>query len=209
MTKTAAVKTTDVDKVRKTLSIAFAGDASCRYITNKFQNRTEENPLTDEELYDAYASLCKKYMAKGGFLLEANDYDGVAVVVPPLDASAGEAALTTDPAFNRDYIEAVEKYKKLLGLGTKTKYFYLFMIGKNLNQPEIRGSARAILEYLKQEADKQDAAVILEAINDKAKKVYEYFGFIDYGTINYGPKQEFEANFMAYHKNGKFSSGNL
>lgn len=214
MTKTAVNKTTDVAKVQQTLSIAFGDSAACQYLITKFEDRTATEPLTKEEIYQSYSTLSKKYMAQGGFLLEAGDYDCVAVVVPPLENHA-KAQRTKDPLFNKQFIEAGENYKKALGLGTKLKMFYLFMIGKNLNQPEVRGSARAILEYLKEEADKQDAAVILEAINEKAKKVYEYFGFMDYGEINYGKGEVnsqgepdskgegFKANFMVYYKGGK------
>lgn len=214
MTKVAVNKTTDYSKVQQTLSIAFSDSAACHYLTNKFEDRAASEPLTKDELDEAYATFCKKYSEKGGVLLEANDYDCVAITVPPQEKPA-KTQRTKDPVFNKQFIEAGENYKKALGLGSKIKYFYLFMIGKNLNQPEVRGSARAILEYLKQEADKQDAAVVLEAINDKAKKVYEYFGFINYGEFYYGQGEVnsegeldpngkgFKVNFMVYHKSGK------
>lgn len=89
------------------------------------------------------------------------------------------------------------------------------LIGRNLNQPHIKGSARAIVDYLKRKADEQNVAVVLEAINERAKGIYQHFGFVDYGAFQYGvgevnSKGEpdsngkgLKANFMAYYKDGE------
>lgn len=214
MTVCTATKTDDVAKVQRTLAIAFADSVACRYLNKKFQNIPTSTQLSEEENNESYKFLCEENLANGGFLLQSNDFDCVAIAVPPQDGSA-KGMRTNDPRFNDQFIDSVKKLKHSLGLGTKLNYYYLFMIGKNLEQPEVRGSARAVLNYLKQKADEDDVAVVLEAINDSAKKVYEYFGFVDYGEINYGqgdvnsqgqpdPNGEgFVMNLMAYYKGGK------
>ncbi|QLQ82239.1 hypothetical protein HG537_0G04940 [Torulaspora globosa] len=214
MTVCTVNKTNDVANVQRTLAIAFADSAPCHYLNKKFQDIPTSKQLSDEELYGTYRTFCEDFQARGGFLLESNNFDCVAIVLPPQDKPA-KTARTQDPRFNEQFIDTIARHKEALGLGTKVKYYYLFMIGKNLEQPEVRGSARAVLTYLKQKADEQDAAVVLEAINDKAKKVYEYFGFVDYADVNYGQGdvdsngqpdpngKGFVLNLMVYYKGGK------
>ena len=55
-----------------------------------------------------------------------------------------------------------------------------------MTQPEVRGSVRAIFETYKRKADQEGVALVLEAINEHAKSVYEYFGFKNYLTFCYG-----------------------
>ncbi|QLL35116.1 hypothetical protein HG536_0H04920 [Torulaspora globosa] len=214
MTTCTVNKTNDIAKLQKTLAIAFADSAACHYLSKKFLEIPTSKHLSDEELYDTYRYFCEDFLARGGLLLESNNFDCAAIVLPPQDKPV-KTAKTKDPRFNEQFIETIARHKEALQLGSKIKYYYLFMIGKNLEQPEVRGSARAILTYLKQKADEQNAAVVLEAISDKAKKVYEYFGFIDYADVNYGqgdvdsngrpdPDGEgFVLNLMVYYKGGK------
>lgn len=214
MTISSVNITTNVAKVQETLSIAFADSASCHYLTKKFLNLPATKHFSDEELYSSYGFFCKDFQSKGGFLLESNNFDCVAIALPPSDFPT-KSERTEDPRFNAQFIDTINAHKKTLGLGTKLKYYYLFMIGKNLEHPEVRGSARAILNYLKTKADEANAALVLEAISEKAKRVYEYFGFVDYADVNYGqgevnsrgePDENgegFVLNLMVYYKGGR------
>lgn len=207
-------ETVDVQKVCEVLSIAFANSIENDYLTKKYDDSPITQYYTREEINRSFEEYCHYFMGKGGMLLESNDFDCVAIVVPP-EHNPLELEATNDPQFNEQFIATCDRFKHELGLGNKLDYYYLFMIGKNLNQPHIKGSARAIVDYLKRRADEQNVAVVLEAINESAKGIYQHFGFVDYGAFHYGvgevnSKGEpdsngkgLKANFMAYYKDGE------
>ena len=92
------------------------------------------------------------------------------------------------------------------------KYYYLFCIGRDPDDLKTKGSVRSIFEYYKERADRENVAICLEAISEKARSVYEYFGFKNYKTFKYGvgevdSKGNFDKNgegftgyLMIYHK---------
>lgn len=210
----AVNETTDIGKVRKTLEIAFKISPENDYLTKKFWNLPAATQLSRAEINESFKEYIEYFISKGGILLEANNFDCVAIIVPP-KFNPLELEDTEDPTFNEQFIEAGNRYKNKLGLGTTVPYYYLFMIGKNLDQLHIKGSARAIIDYLKEKADSENAAVMLEAINKNAKEVYTHFGFENYGEFSYGVGEVdskgkpntngegFTATFMAYFKGGK------
>lgn len=93
------------------------------------------------------------------------------------------------------------------------KYYYLFCIGRDPDDMTTKGSVRSIFEYYKERADRENVAICLEAISDKARSVYEYFGFKNYKTFKYGVREVdskgqvdkngegFTGYLMIYHKN--------
>ncbi|SCV00698.1 LAMI_0G06744g1_1 [Lachancea mirantina] len=205
--------TTDIARVTSTLAIAFAHSAENDYLTKKFWNMPASQTLSRSEINKSFVEYCEYFVANGGQLLESGDFDSVAIIVPP-ESNPVDLEETNDEKFNAQFIHTNEKIKQDLGLGVRIPYYYLFMIGKNLDQPHVKGNVRAIVEYLKLEADKKGAAVVLDALNGHAKSVYEYFGFLDYHEFRYGVGEVeangelsetgpgFVANIMAYYKDG-------
>ncbi|SCU99042.1 LAME_0G01596g1_1 [Lachancea meyersii CBS 8951] len=204
--------TQDWNCCRKTLSIVFKDSNEHIYLCKKFLGFPVDKHHTPEFYEDSFNQINIPFLENGGFLLQAKNYDCVAVVAPPDQKSYGFQE-TEDPVFNKQFIHANDELKTQLGLGTKIPCYYLFLIGKNLEHPEIRGGARAVMEWLKNEADRRSAAVVLEALNSKVQKVYEHFGFKTYCSFSYGVGEVnsdgdacsdgtgFTSYFMVYIKN--------
>ncbi|CCC71726.1 hypothetical protein NCAS_0I00580 [Naumovozyma castellii] len=203
--------TNDVDKVTKTLCIAFADSTPGDYLMKKFFNVALDEP-TSRSRIDAmmhYYTAC--YHDLGGELIEANSFDAVSLWSVP--GAHLPVSYTNDPKFNKIFFDDMVKRKKAV-LPEGMDYYYLFMIGKDLTHPEIRGSVRKIFQYFQKRADDENCAIILEAISEHARSVYEYFGFKNYLTFKFGvgecdskgnldPKGEgFTAYLMIYHKDG-------
>lgn len=201
--------TTDVFRAAECLRKAFKDSKANDYLLKKFFNIPLTENCSKQRLDSILLYYLTLYSDFGGEIVEANDFDAVAVWTTP--GRHFHQAPTNDPAFNKVFFEDLEKRQKEVipeGVG----YYYLFIIGKDLTQPEVRGSVRKIFETYKQRADAENCALVLEAISDTAKSVYEYFGFKNYLTFNYGVNEAdsngkydptgegFTAYFMLYYK---------
>ncbi|CAI4059132.1 Iat4p SKDI_04G6020 [Saccharomyces kudriavzevii IFO 1802] len=201
-------KTAGVGRAAKTLAIAFSDSPAFHYIAKKFENIPFTENVSTETIT---ANIISPYLNMPyGEVSEVNDFDAVAVwSLPP----HGPKARSNDSKFNKDFIDDLNERKKQV-IPENINYYYLFCIGKNLNEKNIRGSVRAIFEEYKRRADKENCAIVLEAIAEHARSVYEYFGFRNYKTFKYGegevdsrgnydPNGEgFTSYLMIYHKDG-------
>ncbi|AJU63058.1 AQG_2a_G0012660.mRNA.1.CDS.1 [Saccharomyces cerevisiae] len=201
-------KTTDARRAAETLSIAFSNSPAFHFICKKILNipLAEEVPTRTITTDIISPFLDSPY----GEISEVNTFDAVAVwSLPPHVPKAR----SNDAKFNKDFIDDLNaRVKQVIPNGIN--YYYLFCIGKNLNEKGIRGSVRTIFEEYKRRADEENCAIVLEAIAEHAKSVYEYFGFRNYMTFKYGegevdsngncdPNGEgFTAYLMIYHKDG-------
>ncbi|CCH58272.1 hypothetical protein TBLA_0A04790 [Henningerozyma blattae CBS 6284] len=204
-------ETSDVVRASRTLERAFAPSKSSDYLFKKFFNV----PITEKCSRERIDAMIHYYTAMnhdlGAHITEVNNFDGAAIWTAP--GQHLPAKPTNDPQFNDQFFTQTAICKKNV-LPEGMDYYYLFMIGKDLSHPEIRGSARAILTDLTRRADEDNCAVILECISDHAKGVYEHFGFKSYLTYYFGvnevnqdglpdPKGTgFKADLMFYHKDG-------
>lgn len=202
-------QTHDLEKASKCLDKAFADSPANDYLMKKFFNV----PITDKCSKERVNSMLKYFLHLyddfSAEVVEANNFDAVAVWTTP--KTHFHQSETNDPKFNDVFFTQLgRRTKELLppGIG----YYYLFIIGKDLTHPEIRGSVRAIFDSYKKRADEENCAMVLEAISDKAKSVYEYFGFRNYLDFyfgqnevdskgNYDPNGEgFKGHLMIYYK---------
>lgn len=203
--------TNDVLKASSTLCKAFSQSAAGDYIMKKFFNISIQEPVSRKRIDAMIHYYTALYHDLEGEIIESNDYDAVALWSTP--GKHLTSAKTNDPVFNKNFIEDLSARKKEV-IPEDIGYYYLFMIGKDLSKPEIRGSVRAIFQEFKARADEKNCAIVLECISDHAKQVYEYFGFEDYLTFRYGvgevnSKGEYDPNgegfvghLMFYHKDG-------
>ncbi|KAH3902664.1 uncharacterized protein SCODWIG_03323 [Saccharomycodes ludwigii] len=202
--------THDVERVADTLAIAFKDSASNEYLMKKFFNVPIDEYVSPIRMKTMIQYFTAFYDDKGADIVEANDFHAVAIYTRPNEPIS--QWLTNDDKFNKElFFDLDHKKHEIFPEGHK--YYYLFIIGKDLSKPEIRGSVRKIFETYKEKADAENASVVLEAISEKAKAVYEYFGFKTYLNFNYGknevdkngkpdPNGEgFDAYLMFYNKN--------
>lgn len=204
-------KVEDIARACQTLYKAFAQSPANDYLLKKFFNIPTGETVSRDRINAILHYYTAWYNDLGGEIVEANDFDAVGIWSLP--GRHLPATLSQDHTFNKIFFDDLDqrKYQVLPeGMG----YYYLFMIGKDLSQPHVRGSVRAILKHYKQRADRDNCAMVLEAISSHAKSVYEYFGFKVFLTFRFGegevdssgkldPNGEgFIAYLMIYHKDG-------
>ncbi|CAI4057516.1 hypothetical protein SUVZ_02G5050 [Saccharomyces uvarum] len=204
-------KATDIRRVAETLAIAFHDSKAFDYISKKFFNIPITEHVSKERINATIAYYASCYLdSPHGEISEVNDFDAVALwSLPPHVPKI----MSNDPKFNKDFIDDLSKRRKQV-IPENIGYYYLFCIGKNLNEKSIKGSVRTIFEEYKKRADEDNCAIVLEAIAEHARSVYEYFGFKNYQTFKYGegevdsngnydPNGEgFTSYLMIYHKDG-------
>ena len=160
-------KTKDGRRAAETLAIAFSGSPAFHYISKKILNI----PLSEDVSTEAITNdIVLPYLdSPYGEISEVNNFDAVAVwSIPPHVAKAR----SNDEKFNKDFIDDINGRIKQV-IPKKINYYYLFCVGKNLNEKGIRGSVRTIFEEYKRRADEENCAIVLEAIAEHARSVYE------------------------------------
>ena len=197
-------QTHDIVKACECLNKAFAYSPANDYLMKKFFNVPIQEKCSKERINSMLAYHLHLYDDYGAEIVEANNYDAVAVWTTPKSHFAQDK--TNDPVFNQIFFDLLgDKTKEVLPPGVG--YYYLFIIGKDLTHPEIRGSIRKIFETYKARADAENCAMVLEAITPKAKSVYEYFGFKNYLDFQYGQNEvDSEGN---YDPHGEGFTGHL
>ncbi|QLG73226.1 hypothetical protein HG535_0E03100 [Zygotorulaspora mrakii] len=205
-------KVSSVERASETLFRAFAKSTANDYLLKKFSRI----PLNENVSRTRFNAMIYYYTSwfhdLGGEVVEANDYDAVGIWSLP--GRHLPATLSEDPKFNKTFFEDLDKRKYEVippGMG----YYYLFMVGKDPSQPKVRGSVKTMLNHYKERADKDNCAIVLEAISEHARSVYEYFGFKVYLTFKYGESEVntqgvldlngegFTGYLMLYHKDAQ------
>ncbi|CAR29134.1 hypothetical protein ZYGR_0Z00550 [Zygosaccharomyces rouxii] len=164
----------ELDQASKTLCRAFADSSANDYLLRKFFKLSLDEPMSRCRLNAMLTYLIAWYHDLGGEVVQAKDFDAVGVWSSP--GRHLPHTYSDDPKFNEIFFERLDE-RKLEVLPAGMDYYYLFMIGKDPTQRNVRGSVRKILEDYKKRADEDNCACILEAINEHAKSVYEYFGY--------------------------------
>ena len=172
-----------IDKAVGTLLKAFHDCPSNNFLNCKFYDVPLEAPLKDSQLADSMTKrVIMHYYDHGAEIVEAGDYDAVAIwTIPGHPVDVGR---TSDAEFNKVFIDESQRTKEAI-IPKGMPYYYLFMVGKDLESGK-RGAVRAIFEEYIKRAEAEGAALVLEAIAEHAREVYEYFGFKTYLTMNYG-----------------------
>ncbi|CCH63043.1 hypothetical protein TBLA_0J00430 [Henningerozyma blattae CBS 6284] len=203
-------QTANVVKASRTLELAFRSKAT-DYLTKKFFDVPVQEKYSRQRIDAMIHYFTAVNYDYGAHIMEANDLIGVMIYTAP--GKHLPVKLTSDLKFNKQYLEKINLRKKEI-IPKEIDYYYLFMIGKNPENPNVKGSTRALINDLKNRANNDNCAIVLEAISEQAKEVYRYFGFKTYLTYNYGvgevnSKGELDsqgcgltAHLMAYHKDG-------
>lgn len=176
-------RTDDVDRAARTLYRAFRGSAANDYLTRKFFNLPMSEPMSQARINACQHYLAAFYYDHGAEVVEANDFNAVAIWVPPNKPIS--MPKTNDPKFNKVFFDDISEVEKRV-IPQGMKFFYLFIIGRDLTDNKTRGSVRAIFNHYTRRADKENVAICLEAISAEARNVYEYFGFKTYLEFQFG-----------------------
>ena len=202
--------TDDFEKAANCLSNAFLNSPSNDYLMKKFMNIPLSENCSKKRIKSILEYFCAFYHDNGAEIAEVEDFNTVSVYTTP--KKHVEQWMTNDEVFNQIFFHDLhDLYDKYIPKGMG--YYYLFIIGRDLlDVTKGKGNVRAIFESYRKRADEDNACIVLEAISEEAKQVYEYFGFKTYSKFNYGknevngkgeldPNGEgFDAYLMIYHK---------
>ncbi|KAL6937793.1 hypothetical protein ACO0RG_004316 [Hanseniaspora osmophila] len=211
ITEPTLTYTDDFERAAHTLNKAFKDSRSNDYLMKKFFNI----PLTENVSQGRIKAILEYFAAfyhdNGAEIAEANDFNTVAIYTTP--EKPVDQWMTNDSRFNQSmFLDLGHKKHEIIP--DHIKYYYLFIVGRDLTDTSSKkkGALRKIFETYKQKADDSNSAIVLEAISESAKSVYEYFGFKSYLKFNYGKGEVnaqgepdkngcgFDAYLMIYYK---------
>ncbi|XBW35744.1 hypothetical protein QEN19_001314 [Hanseniaspora menglaensis] len=177
--------TNDIVAVADALHSAFKKSASFSFFLKKIfdiglgENFSEHR---NKAIMYYYASM---YSDLGGEIVECDDFNAVALVCPPgkhIDFSE-----TKDSRFNKiwyeDYDETLESF-----IGD-TPFYYICLVGRNFNQEKKKGTITKIFDHYKKMADLRKCPIVLEAISNESRMIYEHYGFKTLHSFKYGEKE--------------------
>lgn len=157
-------ETKDIEKVAEIVAKAFQPIAFNQYYTYNSS-------------YEANLSYLTKRIGQfkeTGLILEANDYQAIAIFVPP---NVEYPPITVD--YCQRYKEITEKYakaKKKYPINNKNIWVLAFL-AKDPAFKDQKGLISALIKpYLNRVKD-ENAVLTLKAIDLHAKEVYEHYGF--------------------------------
>lgn len=196
--------TYDINTVSDTLYKAFDGIPENAYLSRKFCNVPMNEYCSKQRIMAMMHLVNTMFMDHNAEIIQANNFNAVAIWTNP--ENPYDFPRTNDANFNKIFFDDIANFKsKLFPQGTK--YYYLFIIGRDLNDTVTRGSVRAIFEHYKGRSDKDGHPLVLEAINAKARDVYEHLGFKTYMEFKYGENEVDENG--EYDPNGNGFTGYL
>lgn len=173
----------DIERACTTLLRAFDNCPSNNYLNCKMQNVPLEIPLQSTEKAEQLTrNIIMHYINNGAEVVQANDYNTVAIWTTP--EHPVPVARSADESFNKIFFDDLQKVKENT-LPRGMKYYYLFIIGRDPDQPS-NGAVRAIFDHYIALAKQTNNALVLEAISDHARDVYQHIGFKNYKTFKYG-----------------------
>ncbi|CCH42245.1 hypothetical protein BN7_1789 [Wickerhamomyces ciferrii] len=160
---TQAIETTESDKVAVVLSSALRTTVFEQYLSGH---------KTDEESLQDYKNRTTKFKDTGAILLENNDFNSVAIWLPP-------NYIMPSSIFDPSERQAEVKSKfatvaKKHGLDS-TPHWELMFIGKD--PKENKGSIRPLFDRFLKQAKIDGIPAILYAISEHAMSRYRHIGF--------------------------------
>lgn len=177
--------TNDIISIADALHSAFKRSASFSYFLKKIFNIALDETFSDHRnkaIMYYYASM---YSDLGGEIVECDNFNAVALVCPP--GTHIDFSETKDSRFNKiwyeDYDETLESF-----VGG-TPFYYICLIGRNFNQEKKKGSVTKIFKHYMKMADLRKCPIVLEAISDEARQIYEHYGFKTVYSFKYGEKE--------------------
>ncbi|KAK5962057.1 uncharacterized protein PWA37_000087 [Arxiozyma heterogenica] len=175
--------TYDVDRVSRCMYKAFESVPANDFLMKKFFNVSIDEYCSQYRIHAYMHLINAHFYDNGAEFIQANNFHAVAIWTAP--EILVKVPRTNDETFNKVFFDDLEEVKQKV-LPNGMKYYYLFCIGRDPDDVTTKGSVRSIFEYYKERADRENVAICLEAISDKARSVYEYFGFKNYKTFKYG-----------------------
>ncbi|CAB4254100.1 similar to Saccharomyces cerevisiae YDR391C Putative protein of unknown function, possibly involved in zinc homeostasis [Maudiozyma barnettii] len=176
-------KIEDFDRACTAIQNAFREEPSYWYLACKLQDKPLDIAIGSPNTVDLLTrEFFTHYHDHGAQIMQAGDYATIAIWTSP--SVSVPMARTSDEAFNKIFFDtSLEIKHKVIPQGMQ--YYYLFMIGKDPESP-VKGSVRAMFDHYTERANKENVALVLEAISEHARDVYAHFGFVNYNTFKYG-----------------------
>lgn len=137
-------------------------------------------PVTASQLYEGCITRTRTKVAAGAFIVEAAGFASVACWEPPESIApdrteeALEEISRQKPIFAK-FLREYEQTRREI-FGDLRKFWVLSLMARDPERAD-KGAVRAVIEPFVAKARKDGDPVWLVAGNERAKNVYEYFGF--------------------------------
>ena len=173
----------DFERACTALQNAFRDEPSYWYLACKLQDQPLSLAVgSPQNIDDLTRNFFTYYYDNGAHIMQSGNYTTTAIWVHP--EVHVPVKRTSDESFNKIFFDnSLAVKQKVIPDGMK--YYYLFMIGKD-PESDVTGSVRSMFEHYIDIANKDKAALVLEAISEHARDVYAHFGFVNYNTFHYG-----------------------
>ncbi|KAG0668668.1 hypothetical protein C6P45_004510 [Maudiozyma exigua] len=173
----------DIERACKTLLAAFHDSSSNDYLNCKFQGVPLDVPLRSHEEADKLTrNTIMFYYENGADFVQVGDYTTTAIWTTPNKHIPVDR--TSDETFNKVFLDDSQAVKQRV-IPKGMDYYYLFMIGRD-PESSLKGTVRTMFDHYIEIANRENRALVLEAINEHARDVYAHFGFVNYNTFHYG-----------------------
>ncbi|CAB4254101.1 uncharacterized protein KABA2_03S12584 [Maudiozyma barnettii] len=183
MTTMEVTPVEDVERACGTLLAAFHDSSANDFLNCKFQDVPLEETLASHSRADELTrNTIMFYVDRGAEFVQTGDYATVAIWTVPHKHVAVDR--TKDERFNAVFLDESQRVKERV-IPQGMQYYYLFMVGRD-PVSAVKGSVRALFDHYIERANRENVALVLEAISDHARDVYEHFGFVNYNTFKYG-----------------------
>lgn len=137
-------------------------------------------PVTTSQLYEACITRTKAKVAAGAFIVEAAGFAAVACWEPPESIGPDRTEETIEeisrqkPIFAK-FLREYEATRREV-FGGLRKFWVLSLMARDPERAD-KGAVRAVIEPFVAKARRDGVPLWLVAGNERAKNVYEYFGF--------------------------------
>lgn len=178
-------QTNDILSVADALHSSFKASASFSYFLKKIFNIELDENFSDHRNKAIMYYYSSMYSDLGGEVIECDDFNAVALVSPPgvhIDFSE-----TKDTRFNKVWYEDYDSHlESFIG---ENPFYYINLVGRNFNKEKKKGTVTKIFKHYMKMSDLKGCPIVLEAISEEAKNIYEHYGFKTVHSFSYGQNE--------------------
>ncbi|CAK7902483.1 hypothetical protein CAAN1_18S02410 [[Candida] anglica] len=161
-------------RVGSVIARAFFDLPLNRYMISSLNGLDSADELDYEKHFEEFfVNRTRQVVDAGARVTQSKDYASVAIWFEPGHKSAPFPS--TNPVVC-EYGDKSAALKKKYNL-TNKKYWYLNYLAKDPQKEDVKGAVSATVKPILELAREQGLPVVLEAVADHAREVYEHFGF--------------------------------
>lgn len=159
-----------------------AGEVVARAFQKNSYNLFVTQHCSIEQNIADFQHRCQELVENNTLILEADDFAAVAVWIPPeWDYYPYPDPIDPNLRFAEDaFHQCAEKFFK------GGPFWHLTMLAKDPLRPEVKGATSKVMKPVLEDAKRRNIPAALECIDERAREIYEYYGFKTYEIITVG-----------------------